>query len=393
MTGAIFALSANIAIALLIAGTFAVLSRLRGAPGALRWFAGSYLIGALTPASELLVHLSPVATGLFAATSFGSFTLAFLVMAGALGRYYGVPVRPALLVACFVGAVGMRWAIWGIPRESPVFAGLYQVPFALATALCALVVARGARGPLDRLLAGLFGLAALHFLAKPAVAYLLGAGSNARDYMTSGYALFSQAASGLILVAVALALILVVVIDMTAIIHRTADQDGLSGLLNRRAFDREAQVIVSRRPVTAVMFDIDHFKAVNDTHGHAAGDRIIEAVAEVLRDRMPVDAVVGRTGGEEFSVLVAGHAPDDVQALADLVRRDIAGRGFTEAEIRFTLSGGVAVARPEEGLSALMARADRALYAAKSSGRNRVLRDRPGPEGPAAGRANCGTPA
>lgn len=377
LTGAIFALSANIVIALLIAGSFAVLSRLGGAPVALRWFAVSYLIGALTPASELLLHLSPVATGLFAATSFGSFTLAFLVMAAALGRYYQVPVRRGLLAACLAGAVAVRWSIWGIPRESLVFAGLYQVPFAVATALCALVVLRGARGPLDRVLAGLFALAAVHFLMKPGVAFLLGAGPSARDYMTSGYALFSQAASGLILVAVALALILVVVIDMTAIIQRSADLDGLSGLLNRRAFDREAaaRLGAGAPPAVALMFDIDHFKTVNDTFGHAAGDRVIQAVAAALTACMPAGAVLGRTGGEEFSVLVTGPASGDAFAAAEALRRWIEGRVLAEPGIRITISGGLAVRQDRgESLPSLMVRADRALYAAKAGGRNRVVR-------------------
>ncbi|MGH2342918.1 diguanylate cyclase domain-containing protein [Segnochrobactraceae bacterium EtOH-i3] len=391
MTGAFFALSANLVIALLIAGTFILLSRLRGAPEALRGFALSYVIGAMTPANELLVRLAPVGTGVFEALSYTSFTLAFLVMAAALQRYYGVRLSRGLLPVLFVGSLGLRVAISGAPRDSLLFGFAYQLPFILGTGLCAIVVMRGIRGPLDRLLAALFAVAALHFLLKPPAAYLLGAGATARDYVNSAYALFSQAASGLVLVAVALALILVVVMNMTAIIHRQADVDGLSGLLNRRAFDREATARLQAASVLVLMVDIDHFKQVNDTFGHAAGDRVIQTVAARLNAHMPEGAVIGRTGGEEFSVLLAGRTPEEGMAAAEALRAGLASVAVADPGINVTLSGGLAVRRkPEEALSALMARADRALYVAKARGRNQIVLDA-GPSG-SAGRVMAKVP-
>ncbi len=376
MTGAFFALSANLAIAVLIAGTFFLLSRLRGAPDALRGFALSYFVGAMTPVSELMVRLSPVATGLFEALSYTSFTLAFLIMAAALQRYYGVRLPRGLLAGLFVGSLMLRVAIIGHPRDGLIHGFGYQIPFCIGTGLCAVVVMRGIRGPLDRLLAALFAVASLHFALKPPAAYLLGAGATARDYITSAYALFSQAASGLVLVAVALALILVVVMDMTAIIHRQADVDGLSGLFNRRAFDREATARLQETSVIVLMVDIDHFKQVNDSFGHAAGDRVIQTVAARLTAHMPAGAVIGRTGGEEFSVLLSGQTLQEALAAAEALRAGLAGAVLADPGINVTLSGGLAVrGRPEETLPALMARADRALYVAKAGGRNRIVQD------------------
>jgi diguanylate cyclase (GGDEF)-like protein len=123
------------------------------------------------------------------------------------------------------------------------------------------------------------------------------------------------------------------------------------------------------------MVDIDHFKQVNDTFGHAAGDGILVGVAERLRlVARPQDAVC-RFGGEEFVVLLPGCAPDDAPTVGDRIRRRVASERFCvppDAEVALTCSVGVASWTPGESPQLLVMRADVALYDAKRAGRDRV---------------------
>ncbi|WP_434775280.1 sensor domain-containing diguanylate cyclase [Pseudomonas oryzihabitans] len=158
--------------------------------------------------------------------------------------------------------------------------------------------------------------------------------------------------------------------------------DPLTGLSNRRHFERVFQQEIRRairaeRPLAVLLLDIDHFKAVNDTHGHTLGDECLKCVAEVLgRHTQRAGEVAARYGGEEFVIALPGSDLAAAQVLAERIRQEVAGLEL-EAEqgrLRLSLSLGVAVAVPsnlEHGLG-LLEDADRALYAAKRGGRNRV---------------------
>lgn len=152
---------------------------------------------------------------------------------------------------------------------------------------------------------------------------------------------------------------------------RLATIDALTGLLNRRAFFEIASVC-DRSPTDAVaIFDIDRFKQINDQYGHAAGDRVIADVSGTAAARLPV---VGRIGGEEFAVLLAGATLEAATALCEELRTDVERLDFAEIgpALKPTCSFGVAAWRPEETIDDALIRADAALYFAKSSGRNRV---------------------
>ncbi|KQR73145.1 GGDEF domain-containing protein [Rhizobium sp. Leaf341] len=149
--------------------------------------------------------------------------------------------------------------------------------------------------------------------------------------------------------------------------------DQLSGLLNRRAFleayahhDGDASLVI---------FDIDRFKALNDSFGHDAGDRAIMSVAATLRDSFHAPHVVARIGGEEFAVLVVGLRPADRLTLAGAAVARIARTPIAlgDIETTVTVSAGVAEFAQHTGFAQLFAAADKALYLAKSSGRNQVL--------------------
>ncbi len=156
-----------------------------------------------------------------------------------------------------------------------------------------------------------------------------------------------------------------------------AVQDPLTQLQNRRsAMDGLGTLSAGRRPAGLLMIDIDHFKAVNDRHGHATGDAVLIAVAQQLRRSLRSANVLSRMGGEEFLAAVPGATIEGAAALAEAVRANIAGLRITTDEapdgIAVTISIGVAYWSPGVSMEHALAASDRALYAAKRGGRNRV---------------------
>jgi diguanylate cyclase (GGDEF)-like protein len=153
--------------------------------------------------------------------------------------------------------------------------------------------------------------------------------------------------------------------------------DPLTGLGNRRKFDQElarrfAQWRRVGTPLTLVLVDVDHFKRVNDEHGHAAGDAVLHDVAQVLIECVREMDVVARYGGEEFGLILPGTTLDEARPVAERVRGAIAGRTFQYSgrELLITVSAGLAEAMLTNDVEVLVARADAALYSAKDGGRD-----------------------
>jgi len=156
--------------------------------------------------------------------------------------------------------------------------------------------------------------------------------------------------------------------------------DPLTGLANRRAFMSDADTMIAHRasrsdPIAVLLADLDHFKKINDVHGHSCGDRVLKLFATALNRCVDQDDLAGRIGGEEFAILLTHKSEESALAVAERVRcafaevaLDVDGRA-----IRATVSIGVAVSRiGAHDLASLLARADQALYHAKATGRNRV---------------------
>lgn len=158
-------------------------------------------------------------------------------------------------------------------------------------------------------------------------------------------------------------------------LHR-ARLDMLTQVLGRAAIEQELHLACERAqrqrmPLSLIVCDIDYFKKVNDTHGHARGDEVLRGVARKLRQHVAnIGASVGRWGGEEFVIVVPGYARTEAVTLAEHIRQDIASSPVTGLNI--TLSLGVASYRMNEKVEALFERADKAVYASKHAGRNRV---------------------
>lgn len=163
--------------------------------------------------------------------------------------------------------------------------------------------------------------------------------------------------------------------------------DALTGVHNRRYFDRRLgeemeRIQRSGQPLACLFLDVDHFKQVNDTHGHQMGDRVLQEVAARIKAQLRLSDVLGRYGGEEFAVLLIHTGTAQALNIAERIRASVAAVPFWldgDHNLAITISIGVSVLLPEDGLTdpdlaaeTLVARADQAMYRAKQGGRNRV---------------------
>jgi diguanylate cyclase (GGDEF)-like protein len=176
-----------------------------------------------------------------------------------------------------------------------------------------------------------------------------------------------------------LVLALMVVGRLVSRLQQLSERDALTGLLNRRALAPLLQREVGRlrrygETYSLLMIDIDHFKSINDSHGHAAGDAALVKLADLLRDAAREVDHIARLGGEEFCILLPHSDLDGAMHLAGRVHSAVRGADWREFDRSVTVSVGVAVAQtPDESPQAVLARADHALYRAKNAGRDRVV--------------------
>ncbi|SDE40098.1 diguanylate cyclase (GGDEF) domain-containing protein [Paraburkholderia lycopersici] len=161
-----------------------------------------------------------------------------------------------------------------------------------------------------------------------------------------------------------------------------AETDALTQLLNRRAFESRAEAICTKpgvpaRPIALVMFDIDHFKRINDTYGHAAGDRALQVIADLCRNTWRRSDLVARLGGEEFVVLIEGEAAANALQMVERFRKRLSEKTIAaDSGTVFSISASFGVAvdmcKDKSQLESLLRRADQLLYQAKCHGRDRV---------------------
>lgn len=370
-----FSLIVNTSFALLVAAAFLALSRSAVRPGVI-WFAASYAIGAGRPFSALLARVTSF-PNLFAFTGFASFSLAVHLVAMGLSRYYGIVLPRLLLPSCFLASLALRIVALDPPGAAALYELPSQLPVAMTLAVCTVITGRHSPARwTDRILTILFPLIALAFLVTPSLSDVVGSIHDGGGHPIP----VLQSITAILLVALAFALVLLIVSDTLEAARRRADMDELSGLANRRAFDHGGAELLDRQHASGaacsvVMFDLDHFKAINDSHGHAAGDEVIRVFARILREVAPADAVFGRIGGEEFAIVLPNSGFAEAQAIVDRVRAGLQSTLFAgdAGPFRASASCGLAVAEAREPLKQVMMRCDRALYRAKAEGRDRTV--------------------
>lgn len=380
MSSAGFILAINLVVAGLLATAFLMVAVYDPARVAARWLAFGYFLGMAYLGVEAVIPFVTHAR-VPVVFAFAVFLAATVAFNAGVARKYAVAVPWRLMAAIYLISVAVVYFAQDLPRHSLSRMMVYQGPyFAMQAIAAGLILSVRPRRGIDVALAALLMVSAVHFLGKPFLAAVLGGwGANPQAYVHSTYAMVSQTVGTIFAIAIALMMLVVLVHDLMADMAEKSETDTLSGLLNRRGFERQARRALQSGseqaiPVSLVIADIDHFKSINDDFGHATGDRAIAAFAEFLRTAVSGRQVAGRIGGEEFAIVLPGTNLAAARLFAEGLRSVTAGlfvKGVPEAR-RFTASFGVAELVRGEGLSELLHRADKALYDAKKSGRDRV---------------------
>lgn len=231
---------------------------------------------------------------------------------------------------------------------------------------------------MDRAVFWVFLAVALSFFPRTWLTALsVHEGSSVSAFANSTFWIVLQLSLVVCSVILALTLLAASMVDIIDSLRRDRDMDALTGLLNRRGFDERAGADLLRHlssDMTVLVCDIDHFKAINDTYGHAAGDAVLQGLGQIVLEAVKHAHVAGRVGGEEFAILLFKHDAVAAHAFANRLRLALMQACFDgiPANQTVTLSIGISVRRPRDTLSAMMQRADTLLYRAKSAGRNRV---------------------
>lgn len=200
------------------------------------------------------------------------------------------------------------------------------------------------------------------------------------NYRTSAYLVAFNFTITLASMSLALTLCVAVAMEEISNMQRLLETDPLSGLINRRGFEQEAEeriAIASTRkvPLCLIVCDIDHFKNVNDKYGHAFGDKVIKVFGSILKGACRRTDLVARVGGEEFCMLLPVATKEMGLLVANSAREHFMQHAFSgiPSDTRFTASFGVAQIEPGDTYGDLFKRADEALYEAKNSGRNKAV--------------------
>ncbi len=343
---------------------------------ALGWWAAAYLTGGFA-VSLWIVPRHFIANGVGEISSALLFIACGMVWSGAR-RFHGREVLP---LASVTGAF-----VWLLASQLPAVTNMSSMRMALSSliiaayaALTALELRRERRNPKIAKLRAII-VPALHgavFLSPVLATYYL-----PDVEFRQGHGFFALYTLLILLYVVGTAFIVIVMAkEHSAQVHRTAAMtDYMTGLYNRRGFLEVAHKLIAAQkrkgePVTVLMFDLDHFKSINDRFGHDAGDDALRAFAATASGNMRGDDIIGRLGGEEFAAILPGGA-ETAFMVAERVRAAFENAGVTISGhcMNATVSIGAADCMADvANITALLTRADQALYQAKTSGRNRVV--------------------
>ena len=378
MSGQFFIQLLNPGIGLLFAVAFFLLWLNRRdryvayAAGAYTASAIAFLILDVGPALPYELHRIPANIGFLATGA---------LFAAAIIRRYGLPVPWRAMAA--TSAVSMAFFLWFLLGSLSIGGRILSI--SIGAGIIAAMVVRALwpikkRYVIDRVLFWVAALSALNLIARPIVLLSLGGGFDSYEgFQQSVYWTTVQFTQAMVSITAAISLMVAVAVDQISELRRQVDDDKLSGLLNRRGFEAKAGSALRRyldddSPVALMIADLDRFKQINDSYGHAVGDAIIAAFGAHVRAIGPAEMIAGRIGGEEFALLISSAGIETARQFAEAVRIGLAPAAADRIPSTLvpTTSIGLTIGTPGANLSALMHEADQALYEAKRTGRNRV---------------------
>ncbi|WP_259461635.1 GGDEF domain-containing protein [Paraburkholderia fungorum] len=352
---------------------------LSGIPGVREWFAAN--LGMVIALALILMRgkipdtLSVVAANMLMALSAVTY---YAGCARFLGRPTHWPVLTASLLPLGAALVYWRYAFDSIPIRVLVTA-LFGAVVCLAISLLVFRHRPSGRAAYPYWVTAVMALLfAICQVARGIYFMTLDGVSSPQMFASTGSVILLVAAAA-IMPTLSMSAMMMVHNVLLADAREAANRDFLTGALSRKGFEAIARTRLREAgrngsPVSLLIVDLDHFKSINDTFGHAGGDTVLREFVRVTQMELRRSDVFGRLGGEEFAVLLPATEPDDVQRLAERLRTAVSAKPVITATgpCTYSVSGGIANWRPGETLDHLSTRADNALYEAKRSGRNRV---------------------
>ncbi|CAM4169613.1 GGDEF domain-containing protein [Comamonas aquatilis] len=352
------------------------LQRRQGKAQYLLWMAAGYVLPAMAVALQSLMNNAQLAQW--------ALLTGVLYLGGAWGIAQGMTLRTTgMPQPWWVGAsVGLFCLVslyyysrideqlWMRVQLLCISLGLMQL-LTLRSVLCAV----SARDRLESMLRWTYVAFAVYALLRALVVLLIASHQDIETLTRSGYWLITLAGALLFSMWFSLVLLACSVRDMLFTLREERNRDSLTALLNRRAFMESAQTLMADRlsaPWAVVVGDIDHFKRVNDSWGHACGDRVLQNIAHVLVKQVREGDLVARFGGEEFVLLLACVNLQEAQTIVQRIRSDLHANPIVvpDARMRVTVSFGITEVLDLPDLANALHRADLLLYGAKQAGRD-----------------------
>lgn len=367
-------------MALFFAATFMVLWKVGRLQRHVLGFAVSYILSAI---GFLITHFAPVdslftfhATQLF-------YSLACVFMAAAVCERAGQRLSLGSFAFVYAISAAVLAVAVGLTNDVGPRLIIVNTGYGIMFTICAATLLNARRRDIvDTAIIAVIVFQAADFFIRPNLTLLIEKTIPAQVYRDSLY--YSLIGLSLAIKGVTTAMVLIgaTMAEWTKTLRESGERDDLTGLFNRGAFEATMRTLIPRaeaegRPLSLVVADIDHFKQVNDLWGHQAGDKAISAFGELLQGTIRGCDFAGRVGGEEFCIAVWNCENQPAEGLADRIRQAFARMSHSALndDIRLTASFGVATARAGDTYERLFARADKALYHAKDTGRNRVVGD------------------
>jgi diguanylate cyclase (GGDEF)-like protein len=369
----------NPLVFLLFAAGFFCINAIRPSTAVLM-LALSYLFGAAAFTVDIfeqagihIVGVIPIA-GLYAITA--------ILVSSALSLHYRGWAPWLFFGALFAGH--MAFYSWTFLHFGSSWASSLAANFGcgLMFATGALLIRNYVRRTIDKVVFWLSVFGAAQCFVRPLLVAYLAGGMTPETFDFGMFILLLHFVVGTCAVVLGMTLLVAFSSEIMADLEKRSVTDRLSGLLNRRGFeDAVAEALQTKAEdvyVSVILADIDHFKQVNDTQGHAAGDMVIAEMGALFNQYADRSRFAGRIGGEEFAMALVGEPLQTAREIAEALRRDFSALRIDNGDpaggdCRFTASFGVAMRQPGEPFLSLLSRADEALYLAKAKGRDKVI--------------------